>query len=90
MVPNNPNVYGGFADWHGLGAVLEALRPLFAEREVYINDDSVNGEVLLIRNDSVFFHTMHMKEEECYMFDGGVDGTLEQVIGVPHEKWTGS
>jgi hypothetical protein len=23
---------------------------------------------------------MHMKEEVCYMFDGGVDGTLEQVI----------
>ena len=80
MAVDKTNVYGGFADRHGLPAALEALRPMFQEGEVYIMGDPVNGDSLIVRTGSAFFHTMHMKEEGTYLFDGGVEGPLEQVI----------
>jgi hypothetical protein len=74
------NVYGGFAARHGLSAVVEALRPLFREGAVYISYDPVNGDALIVRTRSVFFHTLHMEDEDSYLFDGGIEGTLEEVI----------
>jgi len=70
----------------GSGAASRAggLRPLFPEPgELYIQADAGRGrgeETLILWTDSAFFHTLYMEEDDSYLFDGGVDGTVEQLI----------
>ena len=80
MATRRPNIYGGFPARYGLPAVRAALRSLFREDELRIQSDPDGRETLIVQTRSAFFHTLHMEEEGNYLFDGGVEGPLDQVI----------
>jgi hypothetical protein len=77
------NVYGGFPARIGLQAVGSALMVRFHEAKVYIVDLGEGlGKTLHFRTEKVFFGSLFMDEEDNYLFDGSVEGTLEDAITV--------
>jgi hypothetical protein len=76
-----PNVIGSVTAPHGLSPVLNALRPLFPHGEIFIGHPlTQKGEKLIVRTTSAFFSTNPHDEEGRYIFAGGVEGTLDEVI----------
>jgi hypothetical protein len=75
--PIPTNVYGGFDLPCDLRVVLAVLKPLFVGATSSIAHISAETGSLVLRSDRAFFHTLFMGEEDGYLFDGGVVGSLE-------------
>ena len=77
------SVYGGFPASVGINNVANALQSGFPDAEVHVYDFGEElGPTLHFRMGSVFFATLFMDEEDAFLFDGGVSGSLENAVNV--------
>ena len=82
MAEGEVSVYGGFPVSAGIDNVAAALQAGFPDARVNVHDFGEElGPTLHFRAGPVFFSTLFMDEEDAFLFDGGVPGTLEEAIG---------
>ena len=82
MIPEGNNVYGTITAPQGLEAVLRAVQQVVSGGRAYINRSQFNGaETLHLRSESIDFESDHLGDGVQHLFSGGVDGSLEEVIG---------
>ena len=81
MAEGKVSVYGGFPARCGLAAVRDALSAGFpeAQAEIYEYGGEL-GPSLHFRMAGVFFGSMYIPDEDVFLFDGGMHGSLEQVV----------
>jgi hypothetical protein len=75
------SVYGGFPARIGLAAVRDALAAGFPEARAEIYE--YGGELrpsLHFSAAGVFFGSMYIPDEDVFLFDGGVQGSLEEAV----------
>lgn len=83
MAEGEVSVFGGFPASVGLTAVRDALATGFPGAEVGILD--LGGELgpsLSFSAEGAFFATLRLLEEDVFLFDGGVRGSLEDAIAL--------
>jgi hypothetical protein len=81
MAEGEVSVEGGFPARYGLAAVRDALAAGFPEGQAEIYE--YGGELapsLHFSTAGVFFASMYIPDEEVFLFDGGVQGSLEEAI----------
>ena len=75
------SVYGGFPARIGLSTVRDVLAAGFPTAEVKIVDLGPGlGPHLHLRMQSVFFSSVYIPDEDVFLFDGGIKGSLGEAV----------
>jgi hypothetical protein len=75
------SVYGGFPARIGLSTVRDVLAAGFPAADVTIVDLGPGlGPHMHFKIEGVFFATLHVPDEDVFLFDGGVKGSLDEAI----------
>lgn len=81
MAEAEVSVYGGFPARCGLAAVRDALAAGFPEAQAQIYEYGGDlGPSLHFRAAGFFFGSMYIPDEDVFLFDGGVRGSLEEAV----------
>jgi hypothetical protein len=82
MIPEGNNVYGLITAPHGLEPVRRAVEQSVSGGRIYIHRSQFNGaETLHLRSVSAYFDSDRLDDVAKHLFNGGVGGSLEEVIG---------
>ena len=82
MIPEGNNVYGIITAPQGLEPVLRAVEQLLVGGRAYIYRSQFKAaETLRLQSESADFETDHHDDGFQYLFNGGVGGSLEEVVG---------
>jgi hypothetical protein len=82
MIPEAYDIYGLITAPQGMLPVLRAVRHLAAGGQASIYRSGYNGaETLRLRSDGVEFESDPLKDGVHHLFNGGVGGSLEEVVG---------
>jgi hypothetical protein len=81
MAEGEISVFGGFPVSAGIDQVCDALRAGFPEARVQFLDLGQElGPTLYFRTGNAFFSTLFLPEEDNFLFDGAVQGSLDEAI----------
>lgn len=81
MIPKGNNVYGVITAAQGLEPALRAIEQMVTGGQAYIYRSQFNGaETLRLRSVTADFDSDHLCDGVQHSFNGGVDGSLEEVI----------
>jgi hypothetical protein len=82
MIPEGNNVYGIITAPLGLEPVLRAVEHVVSEGRAYIYRSQYNGAgTLHLQSESADFNSENLDDGVQHLFNGGVGGSLEEVIG---------
>ncbi len=82
MIPEGNNVYGIITAPQGLQPILRAVEQVAGSGRAYIYRSQFNGaETLHLRSESVNFKSDYLDDGIRHLFNGGVGGSLEEVLG---------
>src|SRR5262249_35760398 len=83
MAEGGISVYGGFPAEGGIENVCAALQNWFPRAPAQVlNLGEELGPTLHFRTGNSFFATLFMEEEDAFLLDGGVQGSLEEAVAL--------